>query len=259
MQPLPTYQTFAVNLGEIASLMNYIEVDKQTRLKKTGLGDNKVRGLLDYLKDFGIANKSKSSLTELGDIFKTQDKKLSDDFTKWLCLYNWAKIDSNPAIHFLLNFARNGYTTKNIVDSFKEWASDNNIKTEYQNDYAGNLIRISCNSLLESEAFQDLSLITIQQDEMYRVQPYNVHTLLIGYVLYDNSKGRRSVSIPQLMDEPGNVGRFFGYGEQALNKHLDDLANIGLVQRVQNANLNMVQLSYDGHPLDFVKRYYAEN
>lgn len=61
------------------------------------------------------------------------------------------------------------------------------------------------------------------------------------------------------MSEPDNVGRFFGYSEQALNTRLEELENLRLVQRVQNANLNMVQLNYEGQAIDFIKRYYAEN
>lgn len=259
MQSLHEYQGFPVNLNDIASVMYFLGGDKQNLLKQTGFGDNKIRSLLDYLKDFGLATENKKALSEIGNILKSEDKNLSEDFSKWLCLYNWAKFENNSALYFLLNFARNGQNLKVIEEQFKEWAPGNGIQTDYKKDFASKLLALSRRALTEPEAFQNLSLITIQQSEMYRVQPYNVHTLLIGYVLYDNSKGRRSVSIPQLMDEPGNVGRFFGYGEHALNKRLDDLANIGLVQRIQNANLNMVQLSYEGHPIDFAKKYYAEN
>jgi hypothetical protein len=259
MQSLHEYQGFPVNLNDIASVMYFLGGDKQNLSKQTGFGDNKIRSLLDYLKDFGLVVENKKTLSEIGSILKSEDKNLSEDFSKWLCLYNWARPENNSALYFLLNFSRNGQSIKAIEEQFKEWASGNGIQTDYKKDFASKLLNLSRRALVEIEAFQGLSLITMHQSEIYRAQPYNVHTLLVGYVLYDNSKERKSVSIPQLIDEPGNIGRFFGYGEQALNKRLDDLADIGLVQRVHNANLNMVQLSYEGHPIDFVKKYYAEN
>ena len=259
MQSLHDYQGFSVNLNDIASLMYYLGDDKQALSKQTGFGDNKVRSLLDYMKDCGLASENKKSLSALGEVLKEEDKNLSEDFAKWLCLYNWSKSGNNPALYFLLNFARNGHTVKVVGDEFKIWAAENKIQTDYKKDFANKLLSLSVRALNEPEAFQDLTVINVRQEEIYRSQPYNVHTLLIGYVLYDNSKGRKSISITQLMDEPGNIGRFFNYGEQAINKRLDDLENLGLVQRIQNANLNMVQLSYEGHIIDFVKRYYAEN
>lgn len=259
MQSLHDYQGFSVNLNDIAALMLSLGSDKQSLLKQTGFGDNKVRSLLDYLKDFGLVNENKKHLTELGEFLKKEDRNLSEDFAKWLCVYNWAKAQNNPALYFLLNFARDGQTSSKIGEDFKLWAVDNKVQTDYKKDFANKLLALSIKALTEPEAFQSLTLVDVRQGETYRTQPYNVHTLLMGYVLYDNKKNRMSVSIPQLMDEPGNVGRFFGYSEQTLNKRLDDLENLGLVQRIQNANLNMVQLSYEGRIIDFVERYYAEN
>ena len=259
MQSLHEYQGFGVNLNDLASLMYHLGDDKQMLLKRTGFGDNKVRSLLDYLKDFGLVDESKKRLTELGEVLKSEDKNLSEDFAKWLCVYNWAKIQNNPALYYLLNFAHSGQISGKLGSDFKLWAADNNIQTDYEKDFASRLLSLSIKALIESKAFQSLTVIDIRQAEIHRAQSYNVHTLLVGYVLYDNAKGRKSVSISQLMDESGNVGRFFNYGESAINKRLDELENLDLVQRIQNANLNMVQLNYEGSIIDFVKRYYAEN
>jgi Protein of unknown function (DUF4007) len=259
MQSLHDYQGFAVNLNDIAAVMYYLGADKQTLLRQTGFGDNKVRSLREYLRDFGLAKEDKSTLSEIGEIFKAEDKNLSENFAKWICLYNWARIECNPVLYFLLNLARDGQDAEGMVNSFKMWAVDNKVQTDYKKDFASSLFNFSKRALVEPEAFQDLSVIDIRQNEVHRAQSYDVHTLLVGYVLYDNSNGRKSVSISQLMDEPGNIGRFFNYGQQEINKRLDDLENLGLVQRIQNANLNMVQLSYEGRTIDFIKRYYAEN
>lgn len=258
-QPLHSYQGFSVHLGDVAAVLSLLPADRQQLMKQTGFGDNKIRALLDYLKDFGLVKDDKRSLSELGEIIKTQDNRLTDNFTKWVCLYNWSSVESNPAMYFLLNFSRNGQTIDGLTDDFKAWASANSYQTDYKNDYAANLLKISYRALTEPEAFQDMSLVVEQQEKAYRASPYDVNVLLFGYVLYRNSKERKSISISQFMNESDNVGRFFGYSEQSLNTRLEELENLRLVQRVQNANLNMVQLNYEGQAIDFIKRYYAEN
>ena len=259
MQSLHDYQGFAVNFTEISILLNSFSADKQSLLKQTGFGDNKVRSLLDYLRDFGLVTEDKKDLSKAGYIIRKADINLYEDFTKWICLYSWSKKERNPALHFTLNFARTGQSISSLTSSFKEWAAENAIQTDYKKDFANKLLNLSRKSLLDQEVFQRLELITLRQDKVFRSQPYNVHPLLIAYILFDNSRGRKSVSITQLMNEPGNIGRFFNYTEQVLNKRLSDLENLHLVERVQNANLNMVQLNYEGDIIDFIDRFYAEN
>ena len=258
MQTLHDYQGFGVSLREITQVFNLFGADKQVLINETGFGDNKVRALIDYLKDFSLASNTRE-LTALGEVVRKADKRLVEDFSKWLCVYHWSAQEHNPVLFYLLNHADQGLTLNDLQESFRLWASANDIQTNYKKPYVSGLISKTLKALTDAEAFEKLRLIAIEHDQFRRMDPYGVHPLLIAYILYDNKKGRQSITIEELLTEPGNVGKFFGYNPTSLEHRLNDLAHLGLVKRVQAANLNMVELPYSGSVLALVEKYYAEN
>lgn len=258
MQTLHDYQGFAINLREITQVFNLFGVEKKTLVNETGFGDNKVRGIIDYLKDFALASNTRD-LTELGKVIKSADKRLAEDFSKWLCVYHWSTKQHNPVLFYLLNCVENRIRTSEFPESFKLWAAANDIQTNYKKLYVEGLINKTTKALTDVDAFEKLRLLSITDDQIERTEPYGVHPLLLAYVLYDNRNGRQSITINELLSEPGNIGQFFGYSPSNLENRLNDLANIGLVKRIQSANLNMVELPYVGSPLALVEQYYAEN
>jgi hypothetical protein len=258
MQTLHEYQGFGVSIREITQVFNLFGAEKQVLISETGFGDNKVRGLIDYLKDFSIASNTKE-LTKLGEVLQKADKRLVEDFSKWLCLYHWSAKDHNPALYYLLNCTSNVIILAGLQEAFKLWASANDIQTNYKKPYVAGLISKTLKALTDTEAFEKLRLVSIGNDKIERTDPYGVHPLLLAYILYDNRHGRQSITINELLEEPGNIGKFFGYNSNSLDNRLNDLAHLGLVKRVQVANLNMVELPYSGSPLALVEKYYAEN
>ena len=69
MQSLKEYQGFPVNLKDISRIFILVHANmtsNQELLSESGFGDNKVRGMLEYLKDFKLL-KDKKTLSELGD------------------------------------------------------------------------------------------------------------------------------------------------------------------------------------------------
>lgn len=258
MQTLHDYQGFGVSLREITQVFNLFGADKQVLINETGFGDNKVRALITYLKDFALADSAKE-LTPLGEVVRRADKRLVEDFSKWLCVYHWSAQDHNPILFYLLNHAESGVPMTDFQESFKLWASANDVQTNYKKPYVGGLTSKTFKALADTEAFEKLRLVHIEHDRIGRVDPYGVHPLLIAYVLYNNRRGRQSITIEELLEEPGNIGKFFGYNPISLDNRLNDLANLGLIKRVQAANLNMVELPYTGSVLALVEKYYAEN
>jgi hypothetical protein len=258
MQTLPSYQTFAVILREITQVFNLFGAEKQVLINETGFGDNKVRGLIDYLKDFNLASNTKE-LTKLGEEIRKADKRLVEDFSKWLCLYYWSAREHNPVLFYLVNYAGNVASRNGFQEAFKLWASANDVKTDYKKGYVEGLITKTLNALTDIEAFERLRLVSVSNDRIERLEPYGVHPLLLAYILYDNRRGRQSITITELLEEPSNIGKFFGYNANSLDNRLNDLAHLGLVKRVQVANLNMVELPFNGSPLALVEKYYAEN
>lgn len=257
MQTLHEYQGFGVNLNEISQLIHLLENDKKYQLKESGFGDNKIRAIKDYLTDFSLADESKK-ISLLGEIIKVNDKKLIDDFSKWICLYNWSAKNNNPVLYYIVNFCSNGQQASTIIDSFKKWAIENDIQTDYKKNYVAGLLSKTINALTDADAFQNLTLFVESNGRVSRAEAYNVHPLLLAYILYDNSRGRHSISLPELVDEPGNIGKFFGYTIQTIENSLTALENLGVIKRVQHANLNMIELLYKGTPLAFVEQYYEE-
>lgn len=258
MQTLHDYQGFALILREIIQVFNLFGAEKKTLINETGFGDNKVRGLIDYLKDFSLASNTKE-LTELGKVIKAADKRLVEDFSKWLCVYHWSAKQHNPVLFYLLNCTGSIVRLSELPELFKLWAAANDIQTSYKKLYVEGLISKTTKALTDLDAFEKLRLLSITGDQIARTEPYGVHPLLLAYVLYDNRNGRQSITINELQDEPSNIGRFFGYSSSSLENRLNDLAHLGLVKRIQTANLNMVELPYVGSPLAFVEQYYAEN
>lgn len=258
MQTIHEYQGFPANIRELTKVFNLVEQDSKSLYEESGLNYSKVRGLKDYLADFGLIN-SPSSLSEFGKIIRRNDKKLAENFSKWVCTYHWSVKANNPVLYYLINEFQSGDKRAEIADSFKDWASKNSIKTDYEKSYVSGLISKTINAFTDPDAFQILNFFTLHDDRLYRAEPYNVHPLLIAYILYDNQNSRVSTSVNELMQEPGNIGKFFGYDSRKLDKQLAALQDAGLIKRVQTADLNMINYLFTGTPLSLIERYYNEN
>lgn len=258
MQTLHEYQGFPVNLRELARVLSLVEQDSKSLYEESGLNYSKVRGYKDYLADFGLINGGKS-LSGFGKVIKLYDRKILEDFSKWICLYHWSYKRNNPVLNYLINEVSSVRKKNELLEYFKTWALKNNIKTDYEKSYVSGLINKTINALTDQDAFQNLSLFSVHEDRLYRAEPYNVHPLLVAYILFDNRHDRVSISINELMQEPGNLGKFFNFDSRALDKHLMALQDLGFIKRVQTADLNMINFLYAGTPLSLVERYYDEN
>lgn len=255
------YGKFKLDIKELSSFFAILYTNPKAGLvewkKNTGLGKSKIENLRYYLRDCSLLNHSNFDTTDLAEFIHKNDPRFRDSFTLWLLLYGWSKKENNPFLHYFLNYSTETNPSVNNERLFIEWASKNNFKTDYESTVPG-LIKRTVTALTDIDAFQSLNLFTTHDERLYRAEPYNVHPLLLAYILYDNGRGRHSISLPELLDEPGNLGKFFGYDIRALDNRLNDLENLNLVKRVQVANLNMIELLYNGSPLAFIERYYNE-
>ncbi|MBC7570529.1 MAG: DUF4007 family protein [Spirosoma sp.] len=260
MQTLRNYQKFGVDIREITKILVLIEQDEQSLQAESGLNYAKVRGIKEYLTDFGLISSSRE-ISELGYVIRSKDKKLNEYFSKWICLYNWSLKNRNTILHYIMNEMASGAERVQLINEFETWAFNNDFSTNYEKDYISGILNRTINALIErkSDNFQSLNLFALHNNRLYRSDPYNVHPLLVAYILYDNRHGRVSISINELMQEPGNIGKFFGYDSRSLEMQLSSLQELGLAKRVQSADLNMINYLYDGTPLSLVERYYNEN
>lgn len=225
---------------------------------ESGLGKNKIENYRYYLRDFGLLTAGNYKPTELALLLVIYQKNFTENFTYWLLLYQWSKIEGNPFLHYYLNYSENEGLKSEMEKGFVSWANQHGFKTDYETTVGG-LISRTVNALTDGEAFQVLNLFTLDDDRLYRSKPYNVHSLLIAYILYDTRRDRVSISINELMQEPGSIGKFFGYDSRSLDQQLGELQNLGLIKRIQTADLNMINYQYTESPLSLVERYYNEN
>lgn len=257
MQKIHDYQGFSLILQELSQLLDLLQYDKKNMLSQSGFGDNKIRGIRDYLRDFKLLDEQKN-ISALGKLVVKNDKKLIDNYTKWICLYHWSDMETNPALYYLININLGVRRNSDLIQSFKNWAFSNQIQVDYKKDFVGGLFNKTFTALTNTDAFLSLNLFAVDDGQVCRTEPYNVHPLLLAYVLYSASRGRHSISMAELLTEPGNIGNFFGYDMRTLDSRVSDLDELGIVKRVQVANLNMIELLYNGSPLAFVERYYNE-
>ncbi|GAB2627914.1 hypothetical protein GCM10027035_23060 [Emticicia sediminis] len=263
MQTLKEYQGFPVNLKDISKMLVLISnniASNQELMAESGFGDNKVRGVLEYLKDFNLL-KDRKSLTELGSLIHKNDKRFSENFTRWIILYQWAKLENNPILYYLVNELITGKEIEVVKENFIFWANKFQIKTDYDKNFISGLLNKTINSIVDSnsDAFQNLNLFTKNQDKIIRAEPYAIHPLFLGYIVYENRNGRTSIGIDELLNEVGNIGKFFGLNSKELDNKIVEMMNIGIVRMIQHADLHMIEFIYKGSAINLLEKYYDEN
>jgi hypothetical protein len=263
MQSLKEYQGFPVNFKDVYKILSLVSSNitgNQELMEKSGFGNNKVRGVLEYLKDFNLLKDNKN-LSELGTLISKNDATLSDDFTRWVILYQWAKLENNPILHYLINELITGKEIEVVKENFIFWANKFQIKTDYDKNFIGGLLNKTINSLTgsDTDAFRNLSLFTKSQDKIIRSEPYEIHPLFLGYIIYENRNGRTSIGFDELLNEVGNIGTFFGFNSKKLDNKIVEMMNIGIVRMVQHADLHMIEFVYQGSALNLLEKFYDEN
>lgn len=263
MQSLKEYQGFPVSLKDVSKMLILVNSNitgNSELMIESGFGDNKVRGVLEYLKDFNLL-KDKKTLSELGTLVYKNDKTFSENFTKWIILYHWSKLENNPILHYLINVLIGGKEMETIKENFVFWANKFQIKTDYDKNFIGGLLNKTVNSLVDSDtdAFRNLNLFFKNQDEIIRAEPYGLHPLFLGYIIYENRNARTSIGFDDLLNEIGNIGTFFGLNSKELDSKIVEMENIGIVRMVQHADLHIIEFIHQGSALSLVEKFYEEN
>lgn len=260
MQYLKEYQGFSVDLKDLYKVLNLVErgpLNNAELLKESGFGTNKVRGLKEYLSDFGLLAE-KNTLTRTGQIIFKNDPRFRDPFTKWILLYNWSLKENNPFLNFLINDLSMSSAHEAIIRKFKQWAERNKVKTDYDGNKLNGLINRTKSGILDSSAFESLNLFRSFDEQLHRGEPYNVNPYFVAYILYRQRKARTSVSFAELLEERNNVAKFFNWGSKELELKMVELMNLKLTKLVHHADLNLVEFSYNGQPEELIQKYYDE-
>lgn len=261
--PLIQYGKFKLHLNDLADFFFHIYRNQGSSEAKlvgiTGLGANKVENFRYYLRDLGLLTPGKYTPTPLGELVYEYDPRFIEEFTQWVLLYNWSRRTGNPVLHFFLNEVESEVNLDSLETLFLYWAKSNNYKSDYQDDTIKGLVKRTKEALTDNDAFSGLNVIREVEPRLLRGEPYNVHPLLVAYILHDNrSAQQHSIAIDHLLQEHGNIGKFFGYDTRMLEYKLGELVNLDIIKRVQVANLNMIEFKEADNALAFVEKYYVD-
>ncbi|WP_372976297.1 hypothetical protein [Mucilaginibacter sp.] len=260
MQYLKEYQGFSIDLKELNKVFNLVgkgPLSNADLLKESGFGMNKVRGIKEYLSDFGLLGE-KNSFTTIGQLIYQNDPRFKDPFTQWVMLYHWSMKENNPFLNFLINDLNLAADDTGIIRKFKQWAERNMVKTDYEGTKLNGLINRTKAGILDPAAFQSLNLFHSFDDVLQRSEPYNVNIYLIAYILYTQRRGRTSMSFQELLDERNNVSKFFNWNSKELEANMVDLMNIKMTRLVHHADLHLIEFAFNGSPCDLIEKYYEE-
>lgn len=258
MQKLKAYQKFPVDLFDISmvfSLLGKGVTDRISQMSETGFGDNKIRGIKEYLADFGLLGE-KNNITPFGQIIMKHDGRFREPFTRWLLVYHWSLKENNPYLYFLINHSIGITGEERKITRFKAWAEKNDVKTDYEGDMLDVMIRNTDNSFLENNAFSNLNLFFKSNGTMERAEPYMVEPHLVAYILYLNRYNRTSIGFSELLRADSNIAKFFNLDRQSLDQRIVELNNMGLTRLIQYADLHMIEFTYEKSADTLLEQYY---
>jgi hypothetical protein len=260
MQTITKYGGFKLDKNELYKIFYLIYNNPSFKNKdlilESGFGKNKVDNLKLYLKHLNLLDKLYKP-TNLAETIYTNDKYFEDEITLWILFYNWTGKESNPFLYYLLNESTDTKTKEELAKNFRSWSIQNNVKTEYGDDFVKGLINITTNSFLNSDAFKNLNIFKVQNDKYSRDIPYKVNVFLLAYILYDNRDGRTTITFDELLKEPNNIGKIFNLNKETLLEQIYALRDAGLLKYVQTADLQHIVYTFEEITLKLLDKYYG--
>jgi hypothetical protein len=260
MQTITKYGGFKLDKNELYKLFYLIFNNPSFKNKdlilESGFGKNKVDNLKLYLKHLNLLDKLYKP-TEFARVIYINDKYFEDETTLWILFYNWTGKESNPFLYYLLNELTDAKTKEELAKIFRSWSIQNDVKTDYGDDFVKGLINITTNSFLDSDAFKNLNIFKVQNDRYHRGIPYKVNVLLLAYILYDNRNGRTTITFDELLEEANNIGKVFNLNKETLLEHIYALRDAGLVKYVQTADLQHIVYTYQEATLKLLDKHYG--
>jgi hypothetical protein len=260
MQTITRYGGFKLDKNELYKLFYLIFNNPSFKNKdlilESGFGKNKVDNLKLYLKHLNLLDKLYQP-TEFAKVIYINDKYFEDETTLWILFYNWTRKEFNPFLYYLLNELTDAKTKEELAKIFRSWCIQNDVKTDYGDDFVKGLINITTNSFLDSDAFKNLNIFKVQNDRYHRGIPYKVNVFLLAYILYDNRNGRTTITFDELLEEANNMGKVFNLNKETLLEHIYALRDAGLVKYVQTADLQHIVYTYQEATLRLLDKHYG--
>lgn len=282
------HETFSIRKGWLNKGMRQVVLDPSVFVSKEknpmdvlGIGANMVKSLRYWLPAVGLTEslkgKSVQHLTEFGKIVYEHDPYIEELGTLWLLHYNLVK-DAGTATswYFLFNhlrlseFGKDDFTLAlsnfikingGVEPPIRSLEDDFNcIINTYMPRYKTVPLKDEPESNMECP-LSELGLIDFQnrQARIYRkvVPPaHMIDPLIATAIIIDNAAGKAEVSLSDIQNDCGNLGRVFNLDTITLLAVLNAAERAGYVKVVRTAGLDLLHITTENTFLQCVKQYY---
>lgn len=227
---------------------------------EVGIGSKKGTAYCAWLLYLGLRNVTSREVSSLGALLHTEDPRLEDILSLQLLHYQLCS-NSKATVWWTMANQVIPNTPHRIsvgeaIDLLKAKSIGTaNIKNLHSD------IRIFFSAYQINQVFGELHYLKEVERESYIPNSVDLHPLLLGYVLYhkrETSVHTSTISIGNLLQEEGQVGRVFLINEPQLHKKLRELEFQGIVKVSRIADLDNITYTFDGTSLDILKMYYQE-
>lgn len=248
-----------------------------------GLGANMVKALRYWLQAVGltkepVTGKRDQQFTELGNLIYENDPYLEERGTLWLLQYQLASNQNlATAWYFFFNeFSMQEFTRDDFVTALKKYigmqdapeVANRSLENDFQCILSTYLPRsINDNKRISPEnnivcPFSELGLIDIlnKKQKIYRKSIPSAATLnewVVLAVIVDNAKGRREITLAELLRAPKNIGRVFNLDSITMLDALYNIERLGILKINRTAGLDVISIRSDLNFLECVKKFYA--
>ncbi len=258
-------KTFPMDLDLIARLMQFY--GKQPGAKPDevgaaiGLNRPKIDGLNKLMGYLGLQRQRK--LTSLGKLILEHDSYLKN-------------IGTHSVFHYLLCANENAevwcFVSNSFIPTNKQFTREEFNEAIHKASIGQGNTRLPADKTLflnaytteEYNALQSLGYLVKEtgSDDTYRARTIEiVPSLVIGFILYNQrqQEGQVStISINELLNQPGHVGKVFLLSREQLMAKLRQLEAKGVIGISQFADLDNVTFGHVADPLSLLADYYQE-
>ena len=224
-----------------------------------GVGYKKAIAYSAWLLYLGLRKENCREISPLGELLHVKDPYLEDDISLQLLHYKLCS-NRNAAVWWTLSnqlrpLHRNisiNQAIESLQSKLIEARDDKNLRTDVRNFFSAYEV---------NQMFGNLHFLNKIDKENYVINPIDIHTIVLAYILYDRlDRNQRTSTIPidTILTSDDNVGKIFFMNELNLREKLHELEFRGILKVSCIADLDNIAYTYDGTAIDILKRYYRE-
>lgn len=284
------HETFFIRKGWISKGIRAIQKDhfvfsskENNPMDVLGIGSNMVRSLHYWMQATGVANdisysKQKAMiLTNFGKLISEHDRYLEEMgtlfllhyklatneklATSWYYMFNHFPVSEFDQDDFVKELSAYVTGKGEKLPSMRAMTDDFNcIIGTYVSRYEINPDKVSPENNIDCP-FGELSLMTTvdRRKKVYRKAAPSSETIdpwVTLAVIMDNAEGRSDISLNELLNAPGNIGRIFNLDVITMLEVLQNAESTGILKIIRTAGLDIIRLYDHFEFTECVKKYY---